>query len=166
MIYGWQSVSELTNQPAGLLVGQALLVSFHAPWQSMQELSSLGRSAVCVLCARFYSQPTSPREIRRQRSSKEREKEGKEKARRWRRKDAKKSETRGRTGRAIRWELVARSSKKNWKSVAPDGGESRGETALEYRRARRIPPFRLYPVSSFLSSFSTTKRSRWLRVTT
>lgn len=51
MIYGRQSVDdESTDQPAGLPVGQALLVSFHAPRQSMQELSSLGRSAVRVLC--------------------------------------------------------------------------------------------------------------------
>jgi hypothetical protein len=72
------------------------------------------------------------------------------------------SETRERTGRAIRLRAgCAQLEEKleicgfRWVGEEKD----RGETALKYRRARRIPPF-LSPASSFLSSFATVKRSR------
>jgi len=118
MIYGRQSVSQAagqsasrpTSQPARLLVGQALLVPFHASRQSMQELSSLGRSSIRVLRIRFQLLFAGTGG----RSSGERGKirrDGGEKVQR----------SRGRGGgrdKLLDRELVACSSKKNWKSVA------------------------------------------------
>lgn len=126
-----QSASRPSNQPARLLVGQALLVPFHVPRQSMQELSSLGRSSGPG--SLLPAHPTSllislsRRESRRWRALQRRKrKAGKGEARRRRRPREGRGEGRG---ELLDRELVACSLKKNWKSVALDGPEDprRGE---------------------------------------
>jgi len=116
----------------------------------MQELSSLGRSAVRAC---FYSLPTSPREIRRQRTRGRKRKEGKRVGKKI--EDVEKSETRGRTGRAIRSRAGCAQLEEKLEICGSrwvGGEEDRGETAPEYRRARRIslPPSPLPPLSRFL----------------
>lgn len=152
-----------------LLVGQALLVSFHVSRQSMQELSSLGRSSIrrsprSLLLATEFS-------LFAKRRTRKKEEEVKRKDRK--RKGAEKPA--GQNGaRLLDGELVARSSKKNWKSVALslDGPKDsrRGGTRREEDLGNIVRPFAsssfssvyLRPVLSFsfLYSLSLTKRSR------
>lgn len=174
-----QPTNQPASQPARLLVGQALLVPFHVPRQSMQELSSLGRSSgPGSLLSGFASaraldfSSSSSREPEMERSSPEKKESGRGGGKKTDAEERRREDRGEDRGELLDRELVACSLKKNWKSVALDGPEDprrggpRGSTQLwgtVGSSASSLSPsltVRSSLASSFLSSFSRAKRSR------
>lgn len=156
-----QPANRSTNQPAKLLVRRALLtVPFAASWQSMQELSSLGRFSVQVLRVRLYSSarnlvslPGTGTQGRRRKSAKARRMEAKRGSKKKKEQERERERERGGGGggrsKLLDRELVACSSKKNWKSAAVDGsGDPWGDQGRE-PWGTQDPPSPCFPPRSF-----------------